>query len=552
MKSALITTQVKAIIGVSLIFLMLHSPSAPAADWQWSIPLGTGRAFLWLPPKCQQVRALVVGQNNMIEQGILEHPAFRNQMGKISIGEIWIAPGLDTWQNATSNDNANVAFDAMLNSLADESGYGELKIAPVIPIGHSAMASYPWNFAAWNPSRTLAILSVHGDAPQTDLVGNGHPNVDWGGRNIDGIPGLMVMGEYEWLEERLAPALKFRAEHPRAPVAMLAEPGRGHFDYSDELVDFLAMFIRKSAEQRLPKDAPTDHAPILKLVDPANGWLVQRWHLNQKRTIEPAPTDKFKGDPKEAFWCFDREMAFATQNYLADQPGKSPQLLGFMQDGKVVPQTETHQQINLRFLPLEDGVTFHLSALFLDSVAAGSKNLPRWTCLPVGSPLSHAIGGGPIIISRISGPVVKINADTFRLQLGRAWSTVDRRNNDIWLLAEHPGDAHYKSVVQQTLMQIKPIATGLEQHINFPQIPDQKAAGKSLQLNATSDSGLPVYFYVLEGPVEITGDGLAFTAIPPRAKFPIKVTVVAWQWGHSLATKIKTAEPVEQTFLIRK
>jgi len=31
-------------------------------------------------------------------------------------------------------------------------GYAGLVYAPVVPIGHSAAASYPWNFGAWNPA----------------------------------------------------------------------------------------------------------------------------------------------------------------------------------------------------------------------------------------------------------------------------------------------------------------------------------------------------------------------------------------------------------------
>lgn len=537
---------------LAVLFAMLVALPAGAADWQWSVPMGNGRAFLWIPPGCKQVRAVVVGQNNMIEQGILEHDCFRKEMSRLGMAEIFIAPPFDTFQNATNNDAAKAQFDARLKSLAGDSGYPGLEFAPIIPLDHSAMASYPWNFAAWNPERTLAILSVHGDAPQTGLVGNGRPNVDWGARNIDGIPGLMVMGEYEWWEKRLAPAIKFRAQHPATPLAVLADVGHGHFDYSDELVRYLARFIRKAAEQRLPVNVSPDKPVELKPVDPKNGWLVERRHLNRPRTVKPAPWSKYTGDPKEAFWCFDKEMAQATVNFNS-KCGKLPQLAGFVQDGKLVLQTQTHQQVNLKFEPEADGVTFKLAGGFYDQVPGGHSNLTNWTELPVGAPLGHATGGGPVKLSRLSGPVAKINDDTFRVQFDRIYSTSDKRNFDIWLLASHPGDAKYKSAVQQALLKI-PIrfTDGAEQRIAFPKIPNQKLGTKSVKLNATSDSGAKVYYYVREGPAEVDGDVLKFTAIPPRAKHPLKVTVVGWQYGRSIEPKLKSAEPVEQTFFITK
>lgn len=536
---------------LALISLLaaLFTGSAFAADWQWSVetPGMTGsRAFLWIPPNCARVRAAIVAQHNMIEESILEHPEFRKTLSDLGIAEVWVAPPFDGVFRF--DQGAGDRFSAIMKALAEESGYPELSYAPVVPMGHSACASYPWNFAAWNPGRTLAILSVHGDAPLTNMTGSGHPNPDWGDRNIDGIPGLMVMGEYEWIEGRLEPAIKYRAEHPATPLAVLAEPGRGHFDVSEDLIHFLTMFIRKAVEERLPQDTPAGQAPVLKPVDPKAGWLVERWHLNQPREVAAAPYASYKGDPQQAFWAFDKEMAMATQNYRANQIGKLPQLLGFVQDGKVVPQSDTHNQVTLRFEPMEDGVTFKLSATFLDHVDPGSKNLPRWTYLPAGSPLGHATGGGPIVISTITGPVKKIDEDTFAVSLNRTASTVDKRAGDIWLLASQQGDGKYKSILQQALMRIKPNTVGADQHITFPEIPAQTAGACALKLAASSDSGAKVSYYVREGPAEIDGDTLTFTAVPPRAKLPIHVTVVAWQWGHSGAPQLKTAAPVERTF----
>jgi hypothetical protein len=65
---------------------------------------------------------------------------------------------------------------AMFKELAEVSGYKELAYVPIVPIGHSAMAIFSWNFAAFNPERTLALVPVHGDAPLTNLTGNGKPN----------------------------------------------------------------------------------------------------------------------------------------------------------------------------------------------------------------------------------------------------------------------------------------------------------------------------------------------------------------------------------------
>ena len=75
-----------------------------------------------------------------------------------------------------------------------------------------------------------------------------------------------------------------------------------------------------------------------------------------------------------------------------------------------------------------------------------------------------------------------------------------------------------------------------------------KQRTETISLHATSDCGLPVYYYVKEGPAEIEGNKLVFTRIPPRSKFPLKVTVVAWQYG--LAGEVQTAEPVERSFFI--
>jgi hypothetical protein len=538
-----------------LAAIMLVRP-ASCAEWQWSVPMGTGRAFLWIPPNCKQLRAVVVGQNNMIELGICEHAAFRKTLADEGIAEVFIAPPFEFIFRFDLD--AGERFNEVMKQLAATSGYSELNVAPVVPLGHSACASFPWNFAAWNPGRTLAVLSVHGDAPLTKYTGCGQPNPDWGDRTLDGVPGLMVMAEYEWGDneqgvDRLSPALTYRNDHPKAPIAMLAEPGNGHFNYSDELVKFLAMFVRKAAEERLPGKMALDQAPVLKPIDPTKGWLVQRWHLNQPRKVKPAPYAQYQGDPKEAFWAFDKQMAWAIQDYMADQPGKMPQLLSITSDDQPAADG-CGEPVEPRFIPDADGITFHLKTSFMDVVpgdANHNQNAAHWAYSAAGSPLGHASGGGPIGLHNIVGPAIQTGKNTFQLAMNRINSTEDRRNFDIWVWASHPGDAKYKSIVQQAMIRVPQNIEGAEQKISFPEIADVRAGTNKLKLDATSDAGLKVYYYVCEGPAEVAGDTLKFTAIPPRAKFPVMVTVVAWQPGRSGGLKVKNAMPVTRQFFVQ-
>ena len=526
-----------------IILLFLTCPLLRAGEWQWSVTLDgtvsgeTGKyptAFLWIPADCMQVKAIIVGQHNMSEETLFENPLFRKEMQQLGIGFVWITPGID--QQWDVSKGTQQIFEKMMSDLAKVSGYRELKNIPIVPIGHSAMATYPWNFAAWNPKRTLAIISLHGDAPRTNLTGYGRENLEWGrNRNIDGIPGLMIEGEYEWWEDRVTPALAFRMMYPKSCVSFLCDTGRGHFDVADETAAYIALFLKKAIEQRFPDEFSEDGIVKMKPINPTDGWLAERWHPNQKRRAKAAPHSAYKGDRHDAFWYFDEEIATITEKRYAENPGKKEQYLSFTQDGKLPKYDEKlHARIQTTFLPEKDGVTFHLKAVFTDSLR---------------TQFSQEHANGVPEITRICGPVQKVNDTTFIVSFYRMGMDNPRRTNSIWLLASNPGDRKYKSTVQQLTFNIPYRNTdGKRQHILFPGLPDVNKATKSLTLKASSDCRLPVSYYIKEGPAIIQGNQVVLTPIPPRSKFPMKVTVVAWQ--YDIAGKVQTAEPVERIFFI--
>jgi hypothetical protein len=532
---------------VLFLIALVGTASAVAgpAVYQWSVSVDTvvseetgkaPRAYLWIPPTCDKVRGVVLGQHNMLEEPLLEHPAFRAALADAGFAAVWVTPAIGGLQKFGPEEGRH--FEKMLHLLAAESGYSELAEAPVLPIGHSAMAEFPYLFAAWNPARTLAAISLKGSWPE--------PQKPWSGRDVAGVPLLLVSGEYEWADERAGKALWFRREFPAIPFSMFADAGGGHFDMHDALAECLGDYVRAVAKHRL--------GTPLRVIDATkDGWLVDRWRIDKSPRAAAAAVADYKGDVRDSYWCFDEAHARATEKLQAAYAGRKPQLAGYMQAGKVVEQNaKTHQQVTLDFLPDGDGTTFKLSGAFLDTVPEGRP--VRWTGQPAGTSISHA--DGAVTIRRICGPVEKIAEDTFAIRFDRLGFDNPKRSAEVWLLAEHPGDATFKRAVQQSVLHFPLKNTaGAAQTISFAPIPDQIAgSAENLPLKASSSAKGRVRFCVREGPAEVTekGDALRFTAIPPRAKWPVKVTVVGWQWGSSIDPKLQSAEPVERTFLLRQ
>ena len=270
------------------------------------------------------------------------------------------------------------------------------------------------------------------------------------------------------------------------------------------------------------------------------------------------------GKRDHAFWAFDDEMARAIEEFQGRFAGQSNVLIGYKQKNGFTPPIPDHGMVHLKFEPIDDGMTFKLSGGFWDRVppAPGGKT-SEWDgwlgegIKPVAQndPIAHPIDEEKLMqIVPICGPVLQTAPDTFRISFNRIGFNNPKRSNDIWFSLNYPGDEKYKKMVQQAELRFPLKNTaGDPQTIDFQEIPDQPSAAAltPIKLNATSSANVPVYYYVREGPAQIDNEGtLTFTPIPPRAKFPISVTVVAWQWGRSIAPRLQSAKPVERTFLI--
>lgn len=122
----------------------------------------------------------------------------------------------------------------------------------------------------------------------------------------------------------------------------------------------------------------------------------------------------------------------------------------------------------------------------------------------------------------------------------------------VWIT---PGDAEYRK--SERPAHPDGITTnnreGKPQALNFPEISSQPRHRKKINLQASTDAGLPVQFYVVSRPVQIDPNDntvLRFFKAPPRSKFPIRVIIGAYQWGSKAEPKVQTALPVFREFLI--
>lgn len=372
-------------------------------------------AYIWIPEGCQTVKAVVLAQQNMTEEMLYKNEAFRKRMSELDVALVWVAPWFSqNWDPATG---CQKVFEEMMVGLAGQSGHKELETVPIIPFGHSAQATFPWNFAAWNNQRTLCIISFHGDAPRTNLCGYGTANVEWGRtRNIDGIPGLMIEGEYEWWEARVRPALAFRMMYPQSCVSFLADAGSGHFEIMPETADYIATFIEKAMAKRLLPDGS------LRKIDPRDGWLACRYNPDLQpndgdgakddifaieQRPKAAPYAHYKGDPHDAFWYFDREMAECTEARYTETWGKQQREMGAV---------ETRWS--------DDGQTLIVEA------------------------------NQDVRIEVISGPLRKETDNRFKIYPYEAGLDNPKRSFTAWLIAIKEGDKTYKRCVKPIEVKI--------------------------------------------------------------------------------------------------
>lgn len=524
-----------------ILGLALFAASARAAVFQYAVPVATGRgesmAFLWIPPQARQVRGVVMGGMTLAERECVKDARIREACAAEGLAIVFLKCGLGA-----------VDVQRVLDDLAKASGYAELSWAPLLFIGHSAGGPQAKACAAKLADRCFGLVQYRGSTP-----GGGEDALR------PGVPALMMLGQFDefrgvmrdeagreaWEDDRDALAA-FRAQDERHLASIVVEPGAGHFAWSDRNAAYLALFIRKAAQARIPDWPPDAKAPVkCKDIDPRSGWLTDMT-IKAKGEFEPAPYDKYRGDKARAAWHFDREMAEATVAYHAGISGKKDQFIKWNDPVWV--------DAGARFFFTKptwvgDGQTLEVHPAYAEVYPSQHQGRgPKWP--QAGQPVGHS--SAPIRVKPVGGPVVATGPNTLRIQFDALAPATE--GGRVTFMAYSEGNAEYRYTEQVGMMPrgFTGFKSGRDQTITFPPPGDLKADGDPVELKATSDSGLPVEYYVAYGPAVVEGGKLKVAEIPLRAAFPIAVKVVAYQFGRGLEPLVKTAVPVERTLAIQK
>jgi pimeloyl-ACP methyl ester carboxylesterase len=498
---------------------------------------GDTHAFLWIPPHATKLRGVLLCPANIIERRICSDPVTRDEAARDNLAMIFFQAG---WGKNFVNTPRLVPFiEGMLNQFADKSGYEELRTVPWIPFGHSGNSQFCQALARQKPERTIANVVIKGALP--------NPDKDGSTSGLVGVPILFVTGQFEevappkgvrdaWWDVQMQRFATAKTAVPQALINGIEDRSHGHLNWFPDMAAYVALFIHNAVTARVGSaDAPTT---TLAEVPFDSGWLA-----DPDEKAPSAPVKAYPGDPAKAFWFFNEAQVKAWQVLYDKDRGKKEQLLAFVQDGAVLPFWNGWVVQQMKFEPLPGGDTFTAEAQFRDEVPKPFAD--------AGTKLGHsATGEINYQVLGWAGNIEQVGPKTFRVAFDR--EGVNGRTLHVLIGAIHPGDEEYRETVAVATMDLPGSNPGTPQKITFPPIADVPAGTTSLPLKATVDSGRKPDYYVSWGPAEIDGDTLKITDVPDRAKYPIEVSVTAYQWGSASDPKFATAQPVTQVFHIVK
>ncbi len=601
------------LLAVALALSLVSPPHALASDpgenaiFQYFAPSEDPKArpncgaYLWVPPEASVIRGVLVGIQNGLPLPLLQHPAIREVCRKHGLAQILLTPHgteigpvmLKDLVFDITDPGRTAIFDSYLTRLAALSGHPELTTAPLVPLAHSAFASFPFDVAMRDPARCLALLPIKAGLPDPyKFYGTeGGAKVPDPSRNLGGVPILFLQSASQetvgWsaYPRGGSPYRAYRQDHANHDGSVY-EPRNelfganwdmmsGHFDLLPRNYAFVAKWLDAIATARLPEKPGQPLRPLLL----KDGWLIDP-AVPAAVTLPdnfpaPAPYAEFSGDRAKALWYPTRELAEEQFAIYRDEPRREIELFTFLDaEGNPLPLAHGHMaEVPKNSLPLDETGAFVLTTHALTSPPQictnkerGHEKKPEPACTfdNVGFPGrdSLPVSKLPLLLDLNATPLELVRQETLTDERGAPQTRFTLRVTRNRLAPEvgylqfyprvyHEGDDRFAATGRTAKFEwtMPDLAKdGAAQTIDFPAVADAPATTAAIPLNAVSSEDLPVSYFVVHGPGVIRDGAFVPVDVPVGFHTPLPVKFGAYQSGRYGDHPVKPSTTVYQTF----
>lgn len=551
---------------ISVLAMLFQATYSIAADynkkeqmWQWQTEIElispkdqskyTASPFLWIPPKCEKVKAVMVMSTAVIEQAMVESPYIRKVCADNDIAIMW-----SSHQFYRGNESAKQQIEAMLFSFAEKSGYKELTAVPWIPCGHSGTNPMV-RYITMNAPEKVAFTIIH---KATAQVGN-----------TNSVPILSTQGEFmEWSsydrdltqninEEKSYTDVIRNREKSAMPLSYYFDPNTGHFDCSDRLLKNIALWIEDICQLRF------DEKGAIRAINLQDGWITSLpvpGYLGKKSL----PVKVVKADQtmvEHSPWYPSKRTALAAYEMANQDMTREAQIAGFADFDNQIDDVSYWWRGIARIPYIQEGAYFKLNVIPYTRMPKGKyliarRNPETQRDMEVleGVFYNHkehtfTNSGNDIDIEIVSGNFVKTDwKNTFKY--------VPRFKTANYFVARQKGNKKYRNSVQVGRIDLINCNKGKVNTISFDGIQNQRIGSlKAIELKAESSAGEPVEFFVNYGPAYIKDNRLYIRVedIPVKSKYPIEIKVTAYSLGNANEEHpVKTATPVSKVFYLHR
>lgn len=410
-------TKISLFAFVLPLFAAFASAPADKGVYQWGVEVDgvisketkkPPRAYLWIPEKCMSLKAVVLANDNMLEEPLFADDGFRASLASVDCGIILVSSGFQG-MNEQLDETDRPKVLALLKKLADESGYGELaERTLLVPLGHSAWADWPYFVAnAW-PERTACGVSLKGSWPHA----KGKFFTREFAERMKDVPLLLVSGEYEGDFAGGCRKTRDFLKDKHVDLRIECDWGSGHFEYSPEMASFLGRYIRDAVRAAVSSKPPY-----------------------QERNAAVSSKPPYQNAIFGGIWP-----------QKSTTPGKFSVLAFKDAAGKEIEQNpKYHLQVTLPDLAVRTA--------FAEKVPPNRPE--RWTGLPAGSANPRPESDDAetqIDWFVVQGPGVKTGREGLEVRFNRH-GFEGYRAREIVLAAVYPGDGEFRRSVQQAIVR---------------------------------------------------------------------------------------------------